>query len=83
MENKEAIEWLKGSVVSYEVDNKGKPNGNITCDLTQEVLDMAISALEKQSRIITVTDAEGGLLASISDKDIIEENGVHVIISEE
>ena len=48
MENKEAIEWLKGSVVSYEVDNKGKPNGNITCDLTQEVLDMAISALEKQ-----------------------------------
>ena len=83
MENKEAIEWLKGSVVSYEVDNKGRPNGNITCDLTQEVLDMAISALEKQSRIITVTDAEGGLLASISDKDIIEENGVHVIISEE
>ena len=83
MENKEAIEWLKGSVVSYEVDNKGRPNGNITCDLTQEVLDMAISALEKQSRIITVTDSEGGLLASISDKDIIEENGVHVIISEE
>ena len=48
MENKEAIEWLKGCVVSYEVDNKGRPNGNITCDLTQEVLDMAISALEKQ-----------------------------------
>lgn len=48
-----------------------------------EALEMAISALEKQSRIITVTDAEGGVLASISDKDIIEENGVHVIISEE
>ena len=83
MESREAIEWLKGCVVSYEVDNNGRPNGNITCDLTQEVLDMAISALEKQSRIITVTDSEGGLLASISDKDIIEENGVHVIISEE
>ena len=48
-----------------------------------ESIQMAISALEKQSRIITVTDAEGGLLASISDKDIIEKNGVHVIISEE
>lgn len=52
-------------------------------DRAYEALQMAISALEKQSRIITVTDAEGGLLASISDKDIIEENGVHVIISEE
>ena len=48
MENREAIEWLKGSVVSYEVDNKGRPNGNVTCDLTQEVIDLAISALEKQ-----------------------------------
>lgn len=50
MTEREAIEWLKGCVVSYEVDNKGKPNGNITCDLTQEVLDMAISALEKQEQ---------------------------------
>ena len=58
MTEREAIEWLKGCVVSYEVDNKGKPNGNITCDLTQEVLDMAISALEKQEadRWIPVTD---------------------------
>jgi rRNA maturation protein Nop10 len=48
MDNREAIEWLKGCVVSYEVDNKGRPNGNVTCDLTQEVIDMAISALEKQ-----------------------------------
>ena len=46
MENREAIEWLKGCVVAYEVDNKGKPNGNVTCELTQEVIDMAISALE-------------------------------------
>ena len=50
MENREAIEWLKGSVVSYEVDNKGRPNGNVTCDLTYEVIDMAISALEKQEK---------------------------------
>lgn len=49
MENREAIEWLKGCVVSYEVDNKGKPNGNVTCELIQEVIDMAISALEKQT----------------------------------
>ena len=58
MTEREAIEWLKGCVVSYEVDNKGKPNGNITCDLTQEVLDMAISALEKQEqdRWIPVTE---------------------------
>ena len=48
MENREAIEWLKGCVVSYEVDNNGKPNGNVTCELIQEVIDMAISALEKQ-----------------------------------
>ena len=50
MENREAIEWLKGCVVAYEVDNKGKPNGNVTCELTQEVIDMAISALEKQEQ---------------------------------
>ena len=48
MENRKAIEWLKGCVVAYEVDNKGKPNGNVTCELIQEVIDMAISALEKQ-----------------------------------
>ena len=71
MTNREAIkvlEWIKNTHPEH-----------ITC----EAIDLAISALEKQSRIITVTDAEGGLIASISDKDIIEENGVHVIISEE
>lgn len=50
MENREAIEWLKGCVVAYEVDNKGKPNGNVTCELIQEVIDMAISALEFKDR---------------------------------
>lgn len=47
MENREAIEILRGCVVSEEREN-GKPNGNITCDLTREVLNMAIAALEKQ-----------------------------------
>ena len=58
MENREAIEWLKGCVVAYEVDNKGKPNGNVTCELIQEVIDMAISALKKQEqdRWIPVTE---------------------------
>lgn len=50
MDNREAIEWLKGCVVAYEVDNKGKPNGNVTCELIQEVIDMAITALEKQEQ---------------------------------
>ena len=50
MDNREAIEWLKGCVVAYEVDNKGKPNGNVTCELIQEVIDMAISALKKQEQ---------------------------------
>ena len=50
MDNREAIEWLKGCVVAYEVDNNGKPNGNVTCELIQEVIDMAISALKKQEQ---------------------------------
>lgn len=50
MTEREAIEWLKGCVVAYEVDSKGKPNGNVTCELIQEVIDMAISALEKQEQ---------------------------------
>ena len=58
MENREAIDWLKGCVVAYEVDNKGKPNGNVTCELIQEVIDMAIAALKKQEqdRWIPVTE---------------------------
>lgn len=43
MTENEAIEELEHSVVSYEVQNKN----NITCDLTQNVLDMAIQALEE------------------------------------
>ena len=44
MTESEAIEELKHSIVSYEAQNKN----NITCDLTREVLNMAINALEKQ-----------------------------------
>ena len=50
MTEREAIEWLKGCVVAYEVDNKGRPNGNVTCELIQEVIDLAISALEFKDR---------------------------------
>lgn len=48
MTNEEAIENLKGCVCSYEVDKDGKPNGNVTADLTQEIIEMAIKALEQQ-----------------------------------
>ena len=73
MTNREAINWM----------TRIRDRLMTTSSKQFEAMTIAISALEKQSRIITVTDAEGGLLASISDKDIIEENGVHVIISEE
>lgn len=46
MTREEAIENLKGCVCGYEVDKDGKPNGNVTADLTQETIDMAIKALE-------------------------------------
>jgi hypothetical protein len=78
MENREAIEAL-GDLLDTTRDYPHLDG----MTMFGEAITLAISALEKQSRIITVTDAEGGLLASISDKDIIEENGVHVIISEE
>lgn len=48
MTNREAIENLKGCVVSYELDEHGRPNGNVTADLTMEIINLAISALEKQ-----------------------------------
>ena len=79
MENREAIKIINQYDMNFHW-NDGEP---IPAEQLAEAFDLAISALENQSRIITVTDSEGGLLASISDKDIIEENGVHVIISEE
>lgn len=47
MTNEEAIESLNGCIVSEEYEN-GKANGNVTCDLTREILDMAIAALRAQ-----------------------------------
>ena len=47
MTENEAIEELKNSIISYYVQNPS----NITCDLTTEVLDMAINALEKLEKI--------------------------------
>ena len=82
MEKEKAIEYLNDVRNGIHIPAPGIELPLLN-DKEKEAVDLAISALEKQSRIITVTDAEGGLLASISDKDIIEENGVHVIISEE
>lgn len=73
MDNKEAIEWFK----------KRKNYAAMAMMGAGEMFDLAITALEKQNRVITVTDLEGGVLASISGKDIIEADGVHVIVSEE
>lgn len=58
MTNKEAIENLKGCVVSYELDEHARPNGNVTADLTMEVINLAIAALEQQEkdRWISVKD---------------------------
>lgn len=50
MTNRGAIENLKGCVVSYELDEHGRPNGNVTADLTMEIINLAISALEKQEQ---------------------------------
>ena len=55
MTNEEAIENLKGCVCGYEVGKDGKPNGNVTADLTQETIDMAIKALEKHTEERTKT----------------------------
>ena len=48
MTREEAIENLKGCVCGYEVGKDGKPNGNVTADLTQETIDMAIKTLESK-----------------------------------
>ena len=48
----EAAEILEGSIVGYECDNKGRPNGNVTCDLTKEVLDMAIEACRMRADLV-------------------------------
>lgn len=48
----EVAEILEGSIREYECDDNGKPNGNITCDLTQEALDMAVEACRMRADLI-------------------------------
>lgn len=48
MTKEEAIENLEGCICGYEVGNDGKPNGNVTADLKQETIDMAIKALSAE-----------------------------------
>lgn len=48
MTAQEAIENLNGCITSFEVGPGRIPNGNVSCDLTVEILDMAKEALEKQ-----------------------------------
>ena len=48
----EVAEILETSIREYECDDNGKPNGNITCDLTQEVLDIAVEACRMREDLI-------------------------------
>lgn len=48
----EAAEILETSIVEYDCDENGRPNGNVTCDLTKEVLDMAIEACRMRADLV-------------------------------
>ena len=48
-EREEAIKQLQGCIIAEEHGKDGKPNGNVTCELTKDILDMAIQALEQES----------------------------------
>ena len=48
MTREEVIEELKGCIIAEERGKDGKPNGNITCELTRDTLDMAIKVLEQE-----------------------------------
>ena len=73
MDNREAIEWFK----------KRKNYAAMVMMGAGEMFDLAITALEKQNRVITVTDIDGAMLASISNNDIVWTDRVRVIVSEE
>jgi len=73
MDNREAIEWFK----------KRKNYAAMVMMGAGEMFDLAITALEKQNRVITVTDVDGAMLASISNNDIVWTDRVRVIVSEE
>jgi len=73
MDNREAIEWFK----------KRKNYAAMVMMGAGKMFDLAITALEKQNRVITVTDVDGAMLASISNNDIVWTDRVRVIVSEE
>lgn len=73
MDNRKAIEWFK----------KRKNYAAMVMMGAGEMFDFAITALEKQNRVITVTDIDGAMLASISNNDIVWTDRVRVIVSEE
>jgi len=78
MTNREAI-----NIITAKMDLHQAVFGHPVDEPLKTAYETAIAALRQQSRIITVTDADGGVLASVSNKDIIEADGVHVIISED
>jgi hypothetical protein len=43
-----AIEELQGCIIAEEHGKDGKPNGNVTCELTKGTIDLAIKALEQE-----------------------------------
>ena len=58
MTKEEVIEELKGCIIAEERGKDGKPNGNITCELTRDTLDMAIKALEQEPTDKNFTKAD-------------------------
>ena len=48
----EAAEILEGSIVEYECDDKGYPNGYVLCHLTEEELAMAVDACRMRADLI-------------------------------
>lgn len=65
----ECIEILQGSIIAEERDHNGKPNGNITCDLTREALDMAIEALKTAH--VTIINSNGAEITHIDHVDVL------------
>ena len=74
MTESEAIEELKHSIVSYEAQNKN----NVTCDLTREVLNMAINALAKIDSIKKIIDCT----IICNDANKVKYNEIRKIVEE-
>ena len=78
MTNREAI-----NIITAKMGVHQAVFGHPVDEPLKTAYETAIAALRQQSRIKTLTDADAGVLASVSNKDIIEADGVHVIISEQ